>query len=188
MADIDTSALTAIIGALQPLTSEDRHRTVEAAMTFLGERPSAAAPQHKGHAGGAAAGGAEGGQPSGSVTERWMEQNGISAEELEQAFHFNEDGTFELHAVPGQSQKERTLNTYVLTGLGEYLAKGDRKFADADARELCVRMGCYSATNHSTYLKSKHPEFAGDKDKGYSLTPSGMKRGAVLVKELAKEG
>ena len=32
-----TSALTTIINALQALTSEERHRTVDAAMLFLGE-------------------------------------------------------------------------------------------------------------------------------------------------------
>jgi hypothetical protein len=38
-----TGALTKIIEVLKPLTSEDRHRAVEAAMIFLGEKTTKAA-------------------------------------------------------------------------------------------------------------------------------------------------
>jgi hypothetical protein len=39
IAPLTTDALTTIINLLKPLTSEDRQRTVGAAMMFLGEAP-----------------------------------------------------------------------------------------------------------------------------------------------------
>jgi hypothetical protein len=42
MSDAETNVLKTIIDALKPLTSEERQRTLEAALVFLGEEPSAA--------------------------------------------------------------------------------------------------------------------------------------------------
>ena len=46
MSDAETNVLKTIIDALKPLTSEERHRTLEAALVFLGEEPDAAAATH----------------------------------------------------------------------------------------------------------------------------------------------
>jgi hypothetical protein len=46
MSDAETNVLKTIIDALKPLTSEERHRTLEAALVFLGEEPGAAAATH----------------------------------------------------------------------------------------------------------------------------------------------
>jgi hypothetical protein len=114
-----------------------------------------------------------------------MKKHDISEEELDQVFHFGEDGSFVIHDVPGKSSREKTLATYALTGVGTFLTTNQRAFDDSTARGFCETIGCYDRTNHSKHLKEKHPEFTGDKSKGYSLTNPGLKRGAALVKELA---
>jgi biotin operon repressor len=113
-----------------------------------------------------------------------MQQNGISTEELDQVFQFKADG-FEIHNVPGTSKKEKTQNAYVLTGLGTFLTKNDRTFTDAMARDFCKTIGCFDPPNHAKYLKEKGSEFSGDKSRGYLLSNVGVKRGAMIVRELA---
>lgn len=187
-ADPTTKALTTIIDALTPLSSEERHRTVGAAMIFLGE--TVAAPQRKN-----AEAGKTGDKPSddddtdGQYSPfilKWMKQHSVSAEELDQVFHFGPENSFDLLHAPGKSKKEQTLNTYILTGLGHYLAStGDRSFDDATARAFCERIGCYDQANHAAHLKSRGPEFTGEKSRGYGLTNPGIRRGAALVKEVS---
>ncbi|SRR5579871_696682 len=185
MAETDTTnALTTIIKALTPLSSGERRRTVDAAMLFLGETAEAPPAEPKTGTTPAGKGAGDGGYPTG-VNER-MKQHGVPAEELDQVFHFNGDGSFDIHDAPGRSKREKTLNTYILTGFGKFLATGDRAFDDAMARGFCETIGCYDAANHAAHLKKyKGPEFSGDKSKGYSLTNAGLKRGAALVKEIA---
>jgi hypothetical protein len=158
-----TDALTTIINLLKPLTSEDRHRTVGAAMMFLGET-SVSPPKLKQKNGGSEGSdegeGSEEGDYSPHVT-KWMKQNDVSAEELDRVFHFNKDGTFDLLHAPGNSKKEQTQNTYILTGLGKYLSTNDRAFDDATARGFCEKIGCFDKSNHATHIKNR-PEFAGD--------------------------
>lgn len=181
--NVATNALTTIIGALTPLSSEERHRIVNAAMMFFGE--PTVLPKERASPGGKeeADGALDGDRPA--HVAQWMKQNGVSDEELDQVFHFNDDGSVDLLDAPGGSKKEKTLNTYILTGLGKYLATKERTFDDATARAFCDTFGCYDQANHSVYLKSRGPEFTGDKNKGFSLTNPGIKRGGALVKEVA---
>jgi hypothetical protein len=177
-------ALTSIIDALTPLSPEERHRTVGAAMMFLGET---VAPKRKTAEPDAAVDddGDADGHYSSYIT-KWMRQHGILAEELDQVFHFKPDSSFDLLNAPGKSKKEQTLNTYTLTGLGHYLATGsDRNFDDATARAFCERIGCYDQANHAAHLKNRGPEFTGEKRRGYELTNPGIKRGTALVKEVS---
>lgn len=183
MADIDTTdALTTIIKALSPLNSDERHRTVDAAMMFLGETTKTVRKEPIGKAAGSE--GSESGNFADAV-QKWMKQHEVSEEQLDQVFHFTGDGDFDLHDAPGKSKKDQTLNTYILTGVGTFLASNNRTFDDATARGFCEKIGCYDPTNHATHLKNKGSEFSGDKNKGYSLTNVGMKRGAALIKEIA---
>lgn len=46
MSNAETNVLKTIIDALKPLTSEERQRTLEAALVFLGEQPDAAPATH----------------------------------------------------------------------------------------------------------------------------------------------
>jgi hypothetical protein len=177
-----TTALNAIITALTPLPSDQRRRTVDAAMLFLGEKTTAEQIEPRLTPQDGYAPDYEGRPPQAT---KWMNQHGVSEEELERTFHFNGDGTFDIHDVPGKSKKERTLNTYALTGLGKFLSTNHRAFDDSTAREFCEKLGCYDPANHAVHIKAKGAEFSGDKAKGFALTTVGMKRGAVIVKELA---
>jgi hypothetical protein len=176
-----TTALTTIIEALKPLGSDDRRRIVDAAMTFLGEttkrtpaEPASGAGEDADH------------ESYPPAVSGWMRQNGISPDEVDRVFQFK-DGSFEIHDAPGGSnKKKKSVNTYILTGVGKYLTTDSRTFEDAMARQFCETVGCYDPNNHSHTIKHNGaPEFTGDKKKGYSLTNVGLKRGAALVKELA---
>jgi hypothetical protein len=79
MADTgNTSALTKIIEALKPLDSEERHRTVDAAMMFLGETVETAPSMRKAGATGAGKSAPDG---SPAAVNKWMKQYGVSADE-----------------------------------------------------------------------------------------------------------
>ncbi len=177
--DNATTALNAIITALTPLKSEERQRIVGAAMLFLGEK--AVELEQKGKP---EDNGGDGGVYSANAR-KWMKQNNVTAEELEHVFLIKEDKTFDIHDVPGTSKKVRTLNTYILTGLGRFLAADEKTFADTTARQICEDIGCYDSANHSAYIGKKGSNFSGDKSKGWTITPGGLKTGAALVKELA---
>lgn len=180
-------ALTQIVKILELLKPEDRRRTVNGAMAFFDEQ---AGPTHVERASTErkvatpSADADEGGYSATAI--RWMAQYDVSPEQLDRAFHFPGDGTFAIHDVPGKSKKEQTLNIYVLAGLGKFLSSGDRSFDDALARGFCEKFGCYDKANHAKHLKEhRNGEFSGDKNKGYTLTSGGTKRGAALVKELS---
>lgn len=113
----DSEALVKIINILQPLSSAARHRTMDAAMIFLGEvgKPTLAAPR----------------QPKSIINQeddteyttaarRWMAQYDVSTEALERVYHLK-GAEFVIHEVPGKSKREQAINAYTLTGLGAYL-------------------------------------------------------------------
>src|SRR6266436_3922745 len=129
MSNTETEALTKIIEVLTPLKPEDRRRTVAAAMLFLGESAEpapagGAAAERKAAAAGAGNGAGDGDYPA--AVNKWMEQHGISSDALDEVFHFKDDGSFEIHDVPGKSMREKTLNTYILTGVGKLLTSNSR--------------------------------------------------------------
>ncbi len=177
-----TEVLTKVIDLLKPLNPDDRQRTVSAAFTFLGDdgwrggdNRSSAETSHRS---------ANGGGQQGS-REIWMKQQGVTEEHLDLVFLFHSDGKFDVHGVPGKTKKEKTLNAYVLTGLGVYLSSGTRDFSDELARELCQRVGCLDKSNHATTLTDKGADFSGDKTKGWMITNVGLKSGAMIVKAAA---
>jgi hypothetical protein len=173
-----SAALITIISELKGLDPEVCRRTLRAAMVFFGDKPGMPSPQETD----TTSDNDDGTYPSGVA--KWMKEYGIAADEVDRAFHFN-NGTFDILHVPGNSKRDQTLNAYILTGLGRYLTTGERGFDDPIARRVCERMGCYDQGNHSSTLKGAHPEFSGDKRKGYTLTNPGIKRGAELVKQIA---
>jgi hypothetical protein len=180
-----TQALTQIIKTLSPLSSEERHRTVDAAFKFLGEAPlssgSGQAPAQQQAAPKNLAGGGHSG-----TKDTWMKQYGVNEDQLDHVFLFRADGTFDIHDVPGKTKKERTLNAYILTGVGVYLSSGSREFTDDQARGICDEMGCLDVANHASTLKGKGAEFNGDKTRGWTITNIGLKSGAALVKAVAE--
>lgn len=74
----------------------------------------------------------------------------------------------------------------MLVGIAKLLSSGDPSFDDKSARALCETSGCYDSANHAASLRDKGNEFTGTKDKGWTLTTPGLKRGAILIKELNK--
>ena len=179
MTKTQTQILSQMIELLTPLSSEDRQRLVGATLTFLGEN-SVVSKRSSGDE----SDGDETALPA--RTNTWRKQNGLSMEQLNQVFHVVGDKV-EVLEVPGASNKEKTINAYVLAGLGKYLVSGDPRFDDKFARDACSTAGCYDGTNHATYLKSKGNLFTGDKGAGWTLTSPGLKQAADLVKTLAKQ-
>jgi hypothetical protein len=178
-----TQTLTQMIKILQPLSSDERHRNIEAALTFLGDKGFAATskPNQPSDGGG---GGGDHDHPAARAGR--MKQYGIASAHVERVFDFRDDGTFAILDVPGSAMREQTLNIYILTGLGTFLATGGRQFADPLARAYCEEHSCLDGPNHSKTLGGKHPEFSGDKNNGWSITVPGIKRGAELVKQVAE--
>jgi hypothetical protein len=178
----ETAALTKVIEALRSLNSEERRRTVESAMVFLGEQTSSLKKTAKDTGSGEIASDDRFSMAAG----KWMQKYDISADELDQVFHVADDGSFDIHDVPGSSKKDKTLNTYILVGLGKFLTTGEQSFDDSMARHLCENLGCYDAANHAAHLrKYRGPELTGNKKKGYTLTAAGLKGAAAIVKQLA---
>jgi hypothetical protein len=180
-----------IVALLEPLSAEDRHKVINASLTLLGETPGSEGP-----AGGAPSGTHRSddrtdrpGQKLEGVSAKgagWIRQNGLATAQVEQVFDI-ESGDIIVSEAPGKSDKEKTHNAYVLLGISRLLASGDAAFDDKTARKLCENLGCYNKANHSVYMGDKGNVITGSKDKGWKLTGPGLKRGADLVKQLAKE-
>lgn len=182
----NTEILSEIVELLTPLESAERMRVIQASLTLLGEsfqgnsrstEKGLDTPQN------------DGDSPSFQPrTVTWMNQNGISVQQLEQVFHI-ENGTAEviLAEIPGKSDREKVLNAYVLTGLANFISNGGSGFEDKSARAVCKASGCYDENNHASYIREKGSEFTGSKEKGWILTSPGLKKGAQIVKEVGAE-
>ena len=178
-------AMTKVVEALTPLSSEDRARVVSAALALLGEAQPAGASRAGGDDGTDKQDAELGALPPRART--WMKQHDISADQLQQVFHIS-GGELEIIAahIPGKSKKEQTYSAYILTGLGQLLLTGNSSFQDKQARALCESSGCYDLANHSAHLRDRGNEFAGTKDKGWTLTTPGLQRASEIVKELTR--
>jgi hypothetical protein len=169
-------ALGAILEVLSPLSPEERTRLVRAAMVMLGdELPSKSGPSSADNAEALSF------PPKASA---WMRQNGITEDQLQQAFHIADGSAEMIGMLPGSSKKEQTYNAYILSGIGQLLVKGEPAFDDKAARALCIQSGCYDSANHSSHLGARGNEFTGSKDKGWTLTAPGLKRGAEIIKQM----
>jgi hypothetical protein len=180
-----------IFDLLEPLTSEERHKVINSTLILLGETPTSPTPGTQGPSTKPTGDGSKADQNLGGLPERakaWMKQNQLNLAQVERVFHIAHDGaTVIASPVPGKGAREQTHNAYVLQGISRLLAAGDPSFTDKDARKVCQNLGCYSPTNHATYLSDKGNLLTGSKDKGWNVTAPGLKHGADLVKELTKE-
>jgi hypothetical protein len=179
-------ATTSVYEILEPFTEEERAKIVRAAMVLLGQSlPS-----------GGGAPRAESVQPDepeqadvsgvGSKARRWMQQYGITSAMIEQCFHLEAETPEVVAEIPGASDREKTANCYLLTGIAALLKTDEANFADSTARALCEHAGCYDGTNHTKYVKLGN-RAVGDKKSGWKLLAPGLKEGAALVKELCAE-
>lgn len=175
-------ATAKLVELLTPFESDDRRRIVQAALTLLGEA-SVADPRATSHEYQGKDDLGSGAMPK--KAEIWMRQNGVSQEKIQEAFHLGNGSCDVIAAIPGSSNKEKTLNAYILTGIASLLTTGEPNFDDSTARELCTSSGCYDRTNHATTLKGKGNDFTGSKNGGWTLTSPGLKKGANLIKALS---
>ena len=182
-----TEIVSEIVELLLPIDPAERVRVIQASLTLLGD----ALPLSQSRATTNASNSAEDDVGRTSTlpprARSWMTQNGLSVDDLQQVFHL-ENGRAEVIAgdIPGKNKKEKTYNAYILTGLSKLLSTGSPSFDDKAARALCESSGCYDQANHSVHIKERGNEFTGTKEKGWSLTAPGLKRGAALVKEMTK--
>ena len=172
-----------LVEELTPLSSEDRQRVLQAALALLGETQGVSSHNFSAQKVTPEALGGDVELPP--RARNWLRQNHVTSEQIENVFHKGESG-LELIAseMPGKTNREKVRNAYVLIGLARFLETGEGKFDDKPARALCERYGFFDGTNHTKYMKDGN-EFTGSKDKGWTLTAPGLKRGAALITEIA---
>lgn len=174
-----TEAVANVVQELTSFSSEERHRIVVASMTILGEAPARYVPE----------GEADESHPAKSVqfpakARNWMQQHGLTPEQINQVFHFGDEGPEIIAHIPGSTRKEQVRNAYVLCGISRLLTNGETRFEDKVARGICESGGFLDSTNHMKYMKCS--EFIGSREKGWTLTSPGMNLGASLVVQLTR--
>jgi hypothetical protein len=177
-----TVVTTNLYRLLEPLKPEERQRAVRAALTMLGDAPLKAEIEKETREEPA---GRSGGNDSPRMR-AWMKANGLTQEQIDHVFHIN-GNTVDVLAteVPGKGGKEKTINAYVLTGIGEFVRTGESKFEDKAGRAACEKFGCYQPNNHAWIMKAASKVLSGSKDKGWAVAGPGLKAGAELVKQIA---
>jgi hypothetical protein len=185
MTDMKT-LVSGLYDLLEPADPAERKKAIKAAMTMLGDDASVADERLKGGGGDSAGDDAGGDGEFNAKAARWMQRNKITAEQIAQVFHI-EDDAVELIAdkISGAKQGDKVINTYVLVGIRELLKTGEPRFADELGRTECERMGTHGKTNHATILKTPGKNMTGSVKAGWTLTAPGLTAGAELVKELA---
>jgi hypothetical protein len=176
-----------ILKILEPLTPDDRQRVAKAAFILLGDAhapdldktDARSAPE-------------EGDSQYGNLNSQavsWLKKKALRVEQLEHYFHFD-GGRVTVIALPEgpSSIKDKTEASYLMLGLAEFLATGNAAFKDESARSLCEHLGCYSISNHSTYIKDFGNKLTGDKSNGWKLTAPGLDAAATLIKKAAPNG
>ena len=183
-------ASATVYAALEPFSAEERTNIVTAALAMLGEAPlavHASAPlstrrtlerqttttEPRPQAGA--------GLPT--KAQRWLSKHSITQDVLDHVFHVDGEDVEVVGDVPGRSDREKTANCYLLTGIAALLSTGEPVFQDADARGLCEHQGCYDTNNHSKYIKLGN-RMAGDKKKGWKLLVPGLAEAARLALEM----
>lgn len=137
-------------------------------------------------------GGSGGGGRGGDTSEvhanarSWLGTYNITGDQIGHVFQLDgADAEVIAGDVPGKSLKEKTIQAYVITGIGHFLKTGERTFTDKAARAVCKHMGCLNQGNHSNYLGSRGNLFGGSKKSGWKLTGPGLRKGADLVQDIA---
>lgn len=184
MSDL-SGATSKVVEVLTKFSPEERLRIVKASLTLLGDDFIPSSGQNGDPGSDQNNSGAEGYEMSElhPQAQRWMNRNEVSQEQIEHFYHFD-DGKALPIGLPGNatSNREKSINAYLATGLANYLASGDASFSDADARELCRQSGCYDQPNHSKVIKALGNRVTGSKSNGWKLTSPGLSAVAELVK------
>lgn len=175
--------VTDIYNLLNPLESDDRQKVFSSVMTLLGE---SAVPKMPLASGSGKDMDPERGVSFGVKALRWMKQNGVTSEMLEEIYHA-EDGHVEIIAssVPGKGKKGPSTNCYLLAGIKALLKTDEAKFQDAEAVELCKHMGCYDQANHAATRSGLGNITSGTKNTGFTLPAPGLRAAADLIKVMS---
>lgn len=119
------------------------------------------------------------------VAQRWIQRNGLRAEQLSSIFSLGGDEIdLVANKVPGGSSKARMRSVLLLKGVAAYLGGGAARFTHDKVKETCVHYDAYDSANFATYLKKLVAEVSGSKESGYTLTARGLANAVVLVKEM----
>jgi len=179
-----TEAVTKIYEQLQGLDAEERLRAAKAALTMLGEftDDSQFSQKKKGQ---------KEELPGDSFSEKantWIKKYAIKQEDLNEMFHLD-NGKVELilGKAIGDSNRQKTANTYLLTGVVAFLETGIPNFSDDIARGYCRHLGCYDSPNHSNYVKALENKVTGSKGSGWKLTAPGLIAATKLISGVQKD-
>jgi len=119
--------------------------------------------------------------------QNWFKQNNITKEELEEVFYLSEnEPDFIAADVIGKDMKEKSHNSYIISGISKFIFDGTGTFDDKSARDLCRNLGCYDEKNHARHIKEIGNVVTGTKEKGWTLTAPGLKKAALLIKKMGK--
>lgn len=174
-----TQAVANVVQELTSFSSEDRHRIFAASMTLLGEVPARFVPE-----GGIAESHLDQDIQFPAKARNWIQQHGLTVGQINQVFHFGDEGPQIIAHIPGATRKQQVRNAYILCGIGRLLANGETRFEDRVARGICESGGFFDPTNHMKYMKCS--EFVGSREKGWVLTGPGITLGGSLVTQLSK--
>lgn len=176
------AAVPKLVQLLEPLTPDERQRAISATMILFGQ----SAPIQSGNQ--SAGEPHEVGEGICTKAASWMKKNAITREQLDHVFSIEADSIDVIAArMPESGKRKQTTQAYVLCGVRSFLRNGDLNFSDADARELCNRVGCYDAANHAAYTTSFGNLITGSKESGWRLTNPGLSVGAQIIKQLAPD-
>lgn len=178
-------AVPKLVQLLEPLSPDERQRAIAAAMILFGQ----SAPAQSGNQSGSHVGELhEVGEGICAKAANWMKKNAITREQLDHVFSIETDSIDVIAArMPESGKKKQTTQAYVLCGVRSFLRNGDLNFTDADARELCNRVGCYDGPNHAAYSTAFGNLITGSKESGWRLTNPGLSVGAQIIKQLAPD-
>ena len=175
-------AIPKLARVLAPLSPEDRRRAISATMILFGQPAPVQNSSSKTSVYEEQVGSEEGVSAKASS---WMKKYGISREQLDHVFSIEADSVDVIAArMPATGKRQQTVQAYVVCGLKSLLKTGEPAFSDAEARELCSKVGCYDVANHSNYRKAFGNFLSGTKDSGWKLTNPGLNEAAKLVKQL----
>lgn len=127
----------------------------------------------------------EEGSEFGPSATRWLKQNNLSAQDLEQVFDISPGSVEIIVGALSGSKKEQTVAAYLLQGAASLLASDQASFTDQQARDLCDKMGCYDVTNHSKNVSDLGNRVTGSKKTGWKLTAPGLIAAATTVRTAA---
>lgn len=179
------SIIPELVGLLEPLSVDERQRAISAALILVGQ---AASVQNPGPQGPHHAEPHYTGEGICTKAASWMKKNALTRDHLDHVFSIEAE-TIDIIAarMPEIGRRKQTIQAYLLCGIRAFLRTGDPAFADADARELCNRVGCYDAPNHATFTNSFGNLVTGSKESGWKLTNPGLSAGASVIKQLVPD-